>query len=468
MRRTLKIMALVSAASLALTGVGTAAADSYMVVGNGNKIGKGLISKIEAEGGTVTRTIPEIGIVVVESDDPDFVSKAARLNGVQDAMHNLKLQWVPKQETHALTSEEAQNPPTSNDDDFLFDLQWGHDAVDAPEAWNAGYRGAGVRVAVIDGGFDLDHPDLAPNINYELSKNFVPGEVLEYGLNDVFSHGTHVAGTIAAADNAFGTIGIAPEAELVLIKSLDDSGSGAFDWIIAGIVHAANVDADVINMSLGATIPRNCTFQIDEETTIKLPSRECAALFNATYAAVTYAYQSGATVIAALGNDATDLNADGSSVEIPGQGPHHLGISATGPFFWAVDPSGFLDYPAVYTNYGTSGVDLAAPGGDYYSAFFALPPGFEPCTVAGVTRPCYVFDFVFSTGSLGSWYWSVGTSMAAPHAAGVAALIIGKNGGDMKPAQVISALKQSADDLGKPGVDDFYGHGRVNALRAVQ
>lgn len=82
--------------------------------------------------------------------------------------------------------------------------------------------------------------------------------------------------------------------------------------------------------------------------------------------------------------------------------------------------------------------------------------------MAGLVRPCWVFDLVFSTVSE-SWSWTAGTSMAAPHAAGVAALIIGANGGDMHPAQVKVALAQGAEDLGKPGNDDVYGGGRVNA-----
>ncbi|WP_262490244.1 S8 family serine peptidase [Hymenobacter coccineus] len=78
-----------------------------------------------------------------------------------------------------------------------------------------------------------------------------------------------------------------------------------------------------------------------------------------------------------------------------------------------------------------------------------------------------MFDYVFSTTSNGGYAWSAGTSMAAPHASGVAALIIGKNGGRMDPARVEAVLRASADDLGKPGRDEYYGYGRVNALRAV-
>ena len=120
--------------------------------------------------------------------------------------------------------------------------------------------------------------------------------------------------------------------------------------------------------------------------------------------------------------------------------------------FW----DGTFLVPTTYTNYGTSMVDFSGPGGD--TAY----PGEENCTVAGLTRPCWVFDLVFSTGNNG-WYWSAGTSMAAPHAAGVAALIISEHGGDMTPAQVERELRSRAIDAGKPGTDDVHGRGAVHS-----
>ncbi len=436
---------------------------SYLVLTNGNGFPAKFAANIAKAGGTITRSLPQIGVAVVSSSNPNFIAAAGKIAGVSAAASNISVQWT-QPSTVVAFEEEFGNPPTSGDDDTRFDLQWGHDAIDAPEAWEAGYRGAGVRVAVLDTGFDLDHPDLAPNINFALSTNFVPGETLSYALPDPFSHGTHTAGTIGAADNAFGTIGVAPEVELVLVKVLDDEGSGSWEGVIAGIVYAADVDADVISMSLGATLAKNgfC----DDEGCVS--ASEVAALLTAINRATTYAYQMGSTMIAAAGNEADDGDHNGPVVHSPSNGPHVISISATAPIGWATDPGNiFLDNLASYSNFGQSTIDFAAPGGDF------VYPGNENCTIAGLLRPCWVFDLVFSTGSnlnpaIASYYWSAGTSMATPHAAAVAALIIQKNGGDMHPAQVEAALLQSADDLGKPGNDDAYGNGRVNAYNAVR
>ena len=178
--------------------------------------------------------------------------------GLASVNHSITTQWVSPVQAVAGPAVNFGSPPASGDDDEFFDLQWGHDAIDAPEAWNAGARGDGARVAVIDTGFDTDHPDLAPNVNFGLSANFVPGETLTYAINDPFSHGSHTAGTVAAADNGFGTIGVAPEAELVLVKGLPDEGCGSDAPILQGIVHAAGIaDADIISMSLGSRLEKS-------------------------------------------------------------------------------------------------------------------------------------------------------------------------------------------------------------------
>ena len=179
----------------------------------------------------------------------------------------------------------------------------------------------------------------------------------------------------------------------------------------------------------------------------------------------------GVTVVAALGNDAVNMDTSNDLVFVPAMSPHVIAVSATGPVGWALGATN-VDRPASYTNFGQSAVDFAAPGGD---GVFAGPQICSKPRVgpgSPVVQPCFVFDFVFAPvrgagASNGTYSWAAGTSMATPVVSGVAALIIGRFG-RIGPAQVEARLRASADDLGKPGNDDFYGGGRVNALRAIQ
>lgn len=433
---------------------------------NFNKVEKA----VSAKGGQVLDCLPQIGVCQVafasvsQAQDsgldivPDATAFQPRINAEIPA------------EMLEVSAEDYANPPHSGDDDFLFDLQWGHDAVNAVESWNAGHRGAGVRVAVLDSGADASHPDLAPNINVDLSASFVAGEAWYDTMGNSSNHGSHTAGTIGAADNGFGTIGVAPEAELVILKVLSAAtGSGSSYGTMAAMVYAADNGVDVANMSLGLSVRKNGLYDVNDtpydtsdDIKFTVGGKDGIAHFINTYAkAANYARQNGVTLIASAGNEATDYDKTDSLMHLPSSLPAVLSISATGPVLWGADPYTNLDNRAIYTNFGQSTIDFAAPGGDYTSFF--IPGGRDDCTVSFLTRPCYVFDFVLSTGGTGSWYWSVGTSMAAPHATGVAALIVGANGGDMSPAHVERELRRWAEDLGKPGNDDTYGAGRVAA-----
>ena len=446
-----KLLTAITATSVAaLFGIpALASADTYVIMANAKKLDNGLRAQIEAAGGEVRSFLPQIDIAIVDSDNPEFATSAASIKGINTIVADMAIEYDIPTPVEILSVEEmAANPPFSGDDDPFFDLQWGHDAVDAPEAWDLGYRGAGVTVAVLDSGIDAEHPDIAPNLNVGLSASFVPGEDFNVQPGVFFNHGTHVAGTIAAADNGIGVIGVAPEAEIVAVKVLSEfTGSGSFAGVIEGIVYAADIGADVINMSLGADIPHN--------------AEGAAALFVAAGRATNYAHQNGVTIFAAAGNDARDLDHDGNLKSFPAELPHVVTISATAPVGWALDPANTnLDNLASYSNFGQSAIDFGAPGGD------ASFPGDEVCQGPVLVLPCFAFDLVLSTISEG-WSFSAGTSMATPHAAGVAALIIGANGGDMKPAHVIQALRGGADDLGKPGQDDIFGKGRVNAFGSL-
>ena len=468
----MKILARAIILALGTVGfVATAHAATFVVTANGNGFDNKLASKIEAAGGTITARLPQIGVAIVESGHADFATRAAKIPGVHSAVNDIVIQFELPEGKETIQASFA-NPPNSGDNDAFFDLQWGHAAIDAAGAWNAGHRGAGVKVAVLDSGLYCSHVDIAPNLIGGAS--FVPSEP-NFCNTSGSSHGTHVAGTILAADNGIGTIGVAPLSKLLAVKVLSAaSGSGSFAGIIQGIVYAADQGADVINMSLGVSggLPVNGQ-----------GANAIRELINATARATRYARSQNALVVVAAGNDGRDLDKDSSTrvcdsagancfnmnlMAFPAELPGVLSISALAPEGWAktFNNVGF-DELASYSSYGVTGISFSAPGGDFRY------PGNEACSRTlgngqTIVNACWVFDMVLSTATgTGGYSWNAGTSMAAPHVSGVAALIIGKNGGSMAPAHVERILRASADDLGKPGKDAVHGIGRVNAAKAV-
>lgn len=461
----------VACVMLALSFSAPVSADSYVVLAK-KDFSSNFSAQIQQAHGTVSAVLPEIGVAIVQSESPDFRADVAGLPGIRSVAANISTRVLPRQQDLAAVSfaDAVGDPPASGDDDFFHDLQWDHTAIDVADAWAAGSRGAGVRVAILDSGIDADHPDLAPNLNVALSRSFVPGEDWNVQPGFYFNHGTHVAGIIAAADNGYGTIGVAPDAEIVAIKVLSEyDGRGSFGGILQGMYYAGQIGAQVVNMSLGMDLPRNCTFDVYDDAgqptgeTVHYPAKDCAELFVAGERGVKYLLKHNALVFAAAGNDARDLDHDQSLKTIPAELPGVVTVSATGPKGWALNPYAVnLDRPASYTSYGQSAVDLAGPGGDF--AYYYVDPAAQ-CTIV-LTAPCWNQDMVFSTIS-GGWGWSAGTSMATPHATAVAALAIAAHGGNMPHAALLNLLRQSADDLGRPGNDDYYGQGRINAYRAV-
>ena len=396
---------------------------------------------VQAAGGEVDQVVAELNMFSTKPNSLSF-AKAIRGNGnVSRVGLDLVMQGVePKVELIGNVGD----PPNSGDDDAFFDLQWGADAIDLPQAWSTGYDGSGVKVAVLDSGIDHNHPDIAPNLNYGCSASTVPGEDWKIRPGIFFNHGTHVAGTIAAPDNGIGVIGVAPKAKICAVKVLSEfTGSGAFTWVLAGIVHAADAGADIINMSLGALYikaGRWDGFQKQNKALLEVGT--------------TYAHSKGVTIIASAGNDAVNL--DGPYEALPAEAKHVLAVSAAAPENWGQDFNTDLDVPSSFTNYGRNAVFIGGPGGDFDGSS-------ATCTVIGFSRPCWVFDMVLSTIS-GSWGWAAGTSMSSPHVAGVAALIKDKWPG-ASPQFIKDRLKKTADDKN----ETFFGKnsGRVNAYRAL-
>ncbi len=440
------------------------AATYILITADENALPAGLAQQVVARGGSITDALPEIGVAIATSTDADFAADASSIAGLRSVTPDLTLPG----ESEA-TPAAVENPPTSDEDDRFFNMQWALDAIDAPEAWATGARGRGARVAVLDSGIDIDHPDLAANLNLALSRSFIPGLPIAAPPTGPPSftapphHGTWVAGIIAAADNGIGTIGVAPEAELVALRVCPDSGRGCpASAQLAAIVYAADIDADVLNMSLQGSLPRRGGFDAGGNY---VSPRDVEAFIVAMTRAFAYAHRLGTLSVVPAGNQGSNLNSD-ADLFTYGQLPNTIAVAATGPRGWGSDPTTNLDLPACYSNYGQSVVDLAAPGGNIdCNQPFPPPPPWTFCRVV-ITLPCFAFDTVVGP-TINGWSFSFGTSAAAPHVAGVAALVIGAHDGQMNPDAVEAILRASADDLGKPGVDDFYGQGRVNAARAV-
>jgi lantibiotic leader peptide-processing serine protease len=441
---------------------------SYVLLASGDSLTPGMAEQVAAAGGAVVSALDPIGVIVATSSDPEFVSKAAAIPGIESVTPDMMVQWVQppsvveaEEVDLAMVDEQSHGPSGVGAHESFRLAQWAPDAVKAPAAWNAGYEGAGARVAILDGGIHRTHVDLDGNVDVPRSRSFVPGQPFN---NDVgtFWHGTHVAGIVAAEANNIGTVGIAPKATIIGVKVLHN-GSGAFSWIINGIVYAATPIAEggggahIINMSLGAQ------FSLDNSGEARL----IAALNRAT----NYATERGVTVIAAAGNNATDLDHTSNTVFVPAQSSHVLAVSSTGPMGWGLDASVDVDRSSSFTNYGQSAINFAGPGGDF------VLPGNAVCQkprlpTGTITQFCWVFDMVMAPvrgagASTSTYSWAAGTSMASPAVAAVAALIVGKYG-PLSPGELRAKLQQSADDLAKPGNDPYYGAGRVNGEEAVK
>lgn len=435
---------LLVAAAIVLALPAIASAESYVLTA-GNW-GQEQNDAVAAAGGTVVWSHGKVGIAEVTSSNPGFLEAVQGNNAFQTATLDFQVQWQPDVPEQAITPG----------DEFFFPIQWHLGAVEAPAAWAEGCTGAGARVAVLDGGIYDIHPDLSSNLDKPCSVSFVPGQPYNFDTG-TFWHGTHVAGIVAAADNGFGVLGVAPEATLIGVKVLH-SGTGSFGGVIGGILYASDPAAfglpqcqraDIINMSLGAAV---------------FKSGGAGPLIGALNQAVNFAASQGVLVISAAGNNGVDVRDFPSLSFVPADSGSGLAISATGPVGFALGATNFRR-PASYSNFGNGFIDLAAPGGDF------VLPGNDVCTVAGVTQFCWVFDLVFSTcrGAAAppsfSFCWAAGTSMAAPAASGVAAIIKAANPGISLEA-LKASLQNTADDEGPNGHDAFYGHGFVNAFRA--
>jgi len=329
-----------------------------------------------------------------------------------------------------------QRPAYAATSDPYFDKQWGLAKIQAERAWPIA-NGSGAIIAVVDTGVDFNHPDLASKLIYYSDADFVEPDgtctgrkgkrtCVQDGAQDQNGHGTHVAGIAAAiTNNGTGVAGVAPGARILPVRVLDAEGSGTSDQIAAGIRYAADKGAHVINLSLG--------FLSGVGEVVKVIGE-----LDSVYAAIEYAHSKGSVVVFAAGNDSVPLCAE------PSAAPDVICVGSTDSrdlrsWFSNGDATLMKNY-------------LVAPGGD-------------GLTCEGDIFATYPTTLAQSSCSTQAGYEALaGTSMAAPHVAGVAALLSSKG---LDRGRIVSCLRATSDDLGTPGRDPVFGYGRLNAYKAV-
>ena len=368
--------------------------------------------------------------------------------------------------------QSADNPAGA----VRFARQWNMRAVQADVAWAHGFLGSSsVSVFMLDSGIDPHHADtegrvdptrsvdllgtfdaqavvgkdtvIVPFTEADSVQKYFPGHEV---YTDLFFHGTHTGATVSS--NAVRAAGVTSGTMLVAVKVCGYINDCPFSSILNGVIYAANNGADVVNMSLGGAFT-------------KAGNGRFVGLLNKVF---NYARSKGVTVVVSAGNSAADLDHDGNTYWTFCNTPSVICVAATGPTSDANittrnGPWTNIDAPAYYTNFGRSAISVAAPGGNSSFGPPLTPPAgrdvfvWAACSQTSLLIGCFSSPF-FIVGAQG-------TSMAAPHVAGTAALlvsIVGRN-----PGQIKARIQQSADNVAGNGTTPFYGKGRLNVARAV-
>jgi subtilisin family serine protease len=365
---------------------------------------------LAAQGWQVLHSIDELDVDVVVVPKGEELAAVAALQA-DPAVAYAEPDYLAYAAGALAAPARQSNPPLSalgvQPNDTFWTAQWNLRRVQAPLAWELTQGASTTVVAVIDSGIDLAHPEFAGRL--QAGFDYVEWDTVP---QDQYGHGTHVAGVIAAAgDNGLGVAGSAWVVQLVPLRSLDRTGVGTASNIALAVQAAANRRVDVINLSLALSGP---------STTV--------------HNAIVAASNSSILIVAAAGNDSQ-----------PGQLPAPVSYPAAYPEVIAVAATTRWEDRAVYSNGGPE-MELAAPGGE-------------------------ASDPIFSASLGGSYAMLYGTSIAAAHVTGAAALLRGY-APQWSAAAVRDALRNTADKIGSTayiaGRNDRLGYGRVNSAAALR
>ncbi|MDR7466883.1 MAG: S8 family serine peptidase [Armatimonadota bacterium] len=420
----------------------------YLVLGRSGRLPADFETLIQSVGGRVLMMFPEIGVALVASADPSFPTAASALPGIQSVVPDGEMTVGSSADIGSgVVSEVSVEPEGAVGEGVgvpaIHPNQWNLNRIDVAEAWSRGYLGQGVQIAVLDTGIDYLHQELAGKVNMVLSRSLVPEVVPGRApFADTHVHGTHVASVIAG--KGVRVPGVAPQAELISVKVLDKKGTGQESTVIAGILYAASLKVDIINMSLGFVVPRREPNQ-SEAHHRWVRSQQLEALQRA----LNYAARSGALMVASAGNSGTNWDLEKDDVKAPAGVRPVVGVSATTN----------SDALAPYSDYGRRLVYVAAPGG-------GLPTA-AGISIYGAANTFYFPPRMVNGQLMFAYLFMSGTSQAAATVSGVAALADSKIDGRLPGLLLRFILARRSEDLGPRGRDAFFGYGLVNAGKAV-
>jgi len=467
----------------------TSTSQTYVILYAQSSVPTDATASIAGAGGTLVASYDAIGVVIARSDAAGFAATIAKGAGVAgvSATASFATRLVDEQGPADTTSTPVPGTPAPGNDN-LSGLQWDMAQIHAPEARAINGGSPSVVVGDIDTGLDFTHPDLAPNVDFADSASCIGGvpNPAPSAWMDDNGHGTHTAGTIAAAKNGIGIVGVAPNTKIAGIKAGDAAGFFFPEAVICAFMWAGTHHIQVTNNSYFAD---PWYFNCRNDPTQR-------AIWTAERRAIAFAQHNGDVVISAEGNFADDLahpTTDAQSPDnstpitrdvtnacavIPVEIPGVVGVTANGN----------LELKSFYSSYGVGSVQVTAPGGDSILQRTAAAPNGRVLSTypASLIGTCLrqVFD------GAATYCYLQGTSMASPHAAGVAALIESRKPG-LKPGAVAALLEGTADPMACPpdlsiyaffpsvnngapqvctggsGYNSFNGHGQIDALSAV-